>query len=167
MLGRYDILPEQHHGRPAYKLADHEAYLYFTPSEGRWYIGPILGSHVACLFAASETATPDLCAVTWQQYNDTSNEWTPAPAVVVQRSQRSITFTDSHGNRRRFGVRPGLLTMSVNEGRETEVTAVLYRSRHGQVSVDGEVSFFMPGETRNRVARRLRSLCAGAVTLTP
>lgn len=143
LMGRYELLPEQQGGRPAYKLADGNAFLYFSPGAARWYVGPVLGSSVACLFIESETATPDLSDGTWQEYDEAAKVWGPADAVAVTRSQRGVSFTDSLGTRRKFTVKQGWLAMTVDDGSEQEVTQMVYNSVHGQVAVDGEVSFLL------------------------
>eukprot|EP00961_Rhodomonas_salina_P074751 1004022-Rhodomonas_salina.3 len=64
-------------------------------------------------------------------------------AVAVTRSQRGVSFTDSLGTRRKFTVKQGWLAMTVDDGSEQEVTQMVYNSVHGQVAVDGEVSFLL------------------------
>jgi sugar/nucleoside kinase (ribokinase family) len=93
LMRRYEVVPGlTHGGRPVYCAEADGAlprgFLYHVPGSAgasRWYLGPKVGSDVACLFVASEAVTPDLVRGPWQEYHAAAQEWREAPEMDVVR----------------------------------------------------------------------------------
>ena len=61
--GKYNIIPNQIAGKPAYQSDDGKLFLYSHPSNPAWLIGKKLGDTTAPAYAASAAPAPHLISV--------------------------------------------------------------------------------------------------------
>jgi len=176
LMRRFEVVPGlTHGGRPVYCAEAIDSlprgYLYHVQGcagASRWYLGPTVGSDVACLFAASEAVTPDLVTGAWQEYHAGTREWRVAVNMDVVRAVGMVEVIDGDGARRSFAVEHGELTMRVHlPGSQLVAEHVIkhlhYATALGKVTDgDGEFSFILPASGRAEYAASLSGVCASA-----